>query len=179
MGGALVAALFLGNIHPTVAAVIRWSFEDVWFDDGTPVVGSFDYEPQTGEVPWWDIRTFKSLYNNAQGSTYHSSYIGTHASLGPDLFGSASLDLDHYSGLQFLHFQFMNPIADVADPANELIITWGYELNDDGPGVDFLREIVEGGRAVAINPIPVPPSCLLLGTGLIGLGWFKFRRRKK
>ena len=49
---ALVAVLFLGYVAAVSAATVGWRFEDVWFEDGTRLEGSFLFDEDAVNMPW-------------------------------------------------------------------------------------------------------------------------------
>ena len=74
----------------------------------------------------------------------------------------------HYVLEAAIPLSYLGLSANPGDPIQPLTIHWTQECGNDYLNLD-----------ADVNPVPEPATMLLLGSGLIGLGWFGRRKVKK
>lgn len=121
------------------------------------------------------------LYNNhtCNEEYYTKVYYNDGSEANPWKINEDKLWLDKgevtfvYSGEQYTHYvleaaiplSYLGLSANPDDPIQPLTIHWTQECGNDYLNLD-----------ADINPVPEPATMLLLGSGLIGLGWFGRRK---
>jgi hypothetical protein len=146
---------------PAQATVI-WSVEDVWFDDGFGLFGSFRYDAETNRYsfPNFSVGKFESSGIFHFVHTYDAgSPVGVHDANGV-VFCVPSVD----AADRCLSLAFATPLtATAAGPVVDLLV--GPGSFDCYNNCDEFRYIVRG-RVRA----PESGTLALLGLGLLGLG---------
>ncbi|MDB4307753.1 VPLPA-CTERM sorting domain-containing protein [Gammaproteobacteria bacterium] len=165
---------------PVLAVPVTWTLNNVVYDDGGIVTGSFDYDaefefysniniqsPEHWEGDWfWAEQSFIDVgqYGPAATETrFHNPGCG-YCENDPDTvitfkFATA---LTNSGGTVSLipNVSFLSP--GFAEPGGPF---WG--LPDMSSGMD--RKIVSG----TISTVPIPAAAWLFGSTLVGLGWMR------
>ena len=85
-----------------------------------------------------------------------------------------------YAGTHLLNYD--NTITPGLGEWAEDIVTYHSTISSPGIGQDLVIQLYSGGDQVdfdkvSLNEVPVPPSALLFGTGLIPLVWVRRKKR--
>jgi hypothetical protein len=155
----------------TQAALVTWTLEDVTYEDGTEVAGTFDYDAATNVYSNWNLQTqagFITGFNyNPENSTDYDSY-SKHLEI-HTIYGYPELERNI-----LLHFE--SSLTN-AGGIVEVSVTSPYCYPTSGScEVDWFAyegRRVTGGRVTAV---PVPAAVWLFGSALAGLGWFRRRQ---
>ena len=80
--------------------------------------------------------------------------------------------------MQFTDVSGIDPSTQAAgDPTIENLFTWAAISSDGFGGQTEIALVLEEGRRIRINAVPIPPAIWLFGSGLLGLiGIFKCRK---
>ena len=168
--GALVALLFYYFAPAVGAAPVRWTFKDVRFYDGSPVNGWFIYT-DAGVISDHEITTY-----TADGAIFHTypSMADQYTIVSGGVWGSITFadciecsDKTDYRLTLYIR-------GSIGPPSSSRVRNIEFMDETDG---SVLREGDQGFITGA--PVPIPPTLLLLGTGLIVLGWRRHRKRKR
>ena len=139
----------------TNAAVVTWTIQNAIYDDGSELVGSFDYDASV------DIFSNYNITSGVNGSS-SSTYNTTNATI--QFSGSTFLFLDKPSFDLNLSFGALTDAGGIVGlGGQEMIFT------------QDTRTLVSGN--LTAPAVPVPAAAWLFGSGLLGL--IGVARRKK
>jgi len=93
--------------------------------------------------------------------------VGTDAQLIDFVYSDTAIQ-GHYVLEAAIPLSYLGLSANPGDPIQPLTIHWTQECGNDYLNLD-----------ADVNPVPEPATMLLLGSGLIGLGWFGRRKTRK
>jgi hypothetical protein len=186
----LLAALLLGA--NASAAPVQWTLNDVVFDDGESVTGSFDYDADTNSYSninivtielyedyldvddwWWAGSSFDHEGNVVGMTSTQAWFLNAACPSCPN--GGLSADHD------VLQLGFSTALSNSGGTA---VLTTGSFLTiayDSGAGpfagspdlsYGMDRKIVSG----TVSSVPIPAAAWLFGSALAGLGWLGRKR---
>ena len=146
------------------AAPVRWSLEDVVFDDGGTAFGSFTYDAATNEYSDIDVATTSGTV--ATGGYYdicNEFFCAGSVSDSLVVFGM-STDIS-----KWFVISFDGSLSDSGD-----IVQISTGPTSTGPCQNSSCESL--GRNVvsgSVSAVPVPAAVWLFGSALAGLGWLR------
>jgi hypothetical protein len=170
---------------PVSADLIVWNLTGVTLNDGydSPVTGSFIFNTDTSKISDWNITTTSPIFYNFT----------------PGIGSDAITALYNNGGVQFqdINIIYQDAGFPVGTPGtNRHLLVMLYETPDiNSLSVPGYHPLAGGGSSYgyiendgehdvgylfltgALTSVPLPPSMLLLGSGLLGLaGWRRFRK---
>jgi hypothetical protein len=172
VSGGMVSVKLTGNYFPSYANNIGLAGS---YGPGDLYISTSGWHTSTGSAPYaedtfnsgegWNLVVSQSgkvcalnydtiTYSNASG-IYRANQAWT-GGYGAEL-GSATVNRNA-SGMEFIL-----PLS-VLSGSQNIGLHWNMKCAND---------VFEGAA-----PVPIPPSALLMGTGLLGIGLLRFRRRK-
>jgi hypothetical protein len=165
----LFCGLFLSVAFATStqAAVLTWTLEDVTFEDGTEVTGTFDYDADINAYSNWYLQTqtgFITGFNYNPGNSAASESYSTH------------LEIYNVYGYPDIERIFMLDFASLLTNAGGTveIATYIYCYHGtsscEGDFIEYKARRISGGR---VSAVPIPAAVWLFGSALAGLGWMR------
>jgi hypothetical protein len=151
-----------GLAEPATASILHWELENVLFDDGGQMSGTFSVDTTNGAVTAFDITT-------TTGSIlagFH--YDGATGFAGGDLLSGNSFIIQDNEQDRYIQFDFANPL--VSGGVNPLLPppavgSGSFECNN----CVVVRTVLDGGDARTIA-VPELSTWAMLLVGFAGLG---------
>ncbi len=158
LAGLLAGGVLAGSAGAQ-AGQIDYTLQNVTFDDGTLLSGSFAVDSTTGTV---DTAAFTSAAGTLPGYSY--SYPGRSSLSQPSYFNADYANSFYLTdGSNYLNLSFADPLTMTG--ANAILLgNQSYECNNCGT----VRYITAGDAFAAAVPEPI--SMAVFGSGLLGLG---------
>ena len=170
LAGLFAVAALLAAGARAHAGEIDYTLQNVMFDDGTSLTGSFATDSSTGAI---ESAAFTTTAGRLPGYSY--SYPNPSFLAQPSPFDGnspGSFYMFNRNGGNYLDLAFANPLTSAgADPLR--LAGQSYECNNCGT----VRYITGGEAFAAGANVPEPISMAVLGTGLLGLGLARRRAR--
>jgi len=170
MRPVVIFSLFL-SASVAQAAPLTWVFDDVQFEDGTYITGSFDFDADTVTYSNVAITTraadtgyFDYTQWGEPATHTYSPTLGKEDRLGGEFY---VIDVENNIDY-FLAFLFDEDLTN----AGGTIGVWGYEDHHDRTGgilVSEHRYVASG----TVRSVPIPAAIWLFGSALAGLGWMR------
>jgi hypothetical protein len=133
---------------------------DVWFEQGSPDIDEGGEGYSVEDFLWVS-------YVDDDAASFDKDFLGY------DYLGAYDGELEALNDFAGAWFHFSSPIADLAGRFGTLY----FDLNDQDNGYNSTARI--DNVVISSNPIPEPPTLLLLGGGLIGiLGFTRWKRSR-
>ena len=163
------------------------SFEVLMINSGNYSFGIFDSSNQSNKIEIFSAntalgqgRTFEILMDGSvlvsenYAGNFSTGSFGFYLSNGTDFLYSSDLLIDHMVAFQGTGDMFQPYINRNYGEwsANEYVLAWDW-AGDAGFGANFTDYVL---MVESVHPVPEPSSVLLLGGGLIGLGFAGYRR---
>lgn len=163
----LLAGTVLAGSAGAQAGQIEHTFQNVTFDDGATLSGSFVTDSSTGAV---ESAAFTSTAGRLSGYSYN--YPGASFLSQPSFFNNDNPDSFYFTnGGNYIDLAFANPLTSTG--ANTILTNQSYECDNCGT----VRYVTGGDAFAAGAPVPEPISMAVLGTGLLGLSLARRRAR--
>lgn len=163
----LIGLLFMGSANATP---IEWTLNNVTFDDGTAVTGSYFYDADTNAWSDWEITVSAGTLSAFTYTDLNSQTNSTNESS----LGFLYVD-NAYS--RYINFNFLGAMTNLGGTIDlELANTFtnfqtgSWECNNCGT-----MRWITGGSVSSVS-VSEPAAFALLGLGLAGIG---FSRKKK
>jgi hypothetical protein len=185
--GLCTFTVCLSSIAPAQAAALRWTLNNVAFDDDGMATGSFDFDAATSAYANWDITTttgvaITSLFNY---TTANSSLDGSHSPSSLTLVANPQSLLVNSKAAnrqRTLTLDWLKALTASGDQAG--IADTSKEIQDDKfvgrkafiSAGRYAVSAATGQAAVSAGDTASVPTPLLL-PGLVGMGIAAFRRR--
>jgi hypothetical protein len=134
------------------AAPVVWTLENVLFDSGPALSGTFIFDADTGEYSNLDVT---GSFGNLEAYNPYSGPANLHATV-PGFEPQFLLILDFSGSLTNAGGTYQ-----VSGYEFEGTTVWG--------GQTFIRDIVSG----TVTAVPIPAAVWLFGSALAGLGWMR------
>jgi hypothetical protein len=189
----------LAFASPALADLITWTLTGVTLDDGGSATGSFVYNTESGTITNWNITAqygtaslpgqngFLETVTNPFNFTSANSGAVIDFTVGGVFFETPDLTPAPYYALYF----HLDPATMLGTPGTVPIISASGVYP---PGINSVYAIATYGSGYPGTPgsylvffdditggslvgTPLPPSALLLGSGLLGLGALGWRRK--
>jgi len=180
---SVVAVIILFVTGSVQAAPITWTLNNVVFDDGATVTGSFVYDQDTNLYSEMSITVAGGYMFDPYGFPLAADpFTWAEVQLSPDSSSTNETrflvrdsirsggSCQNYCTRQF-RFVFDTALTNVGGTANLLLGAQSYERLTTSSS-SRRRDIVSG----TISAVPVPAAVWLFASALGGLGWM--RRRK-
>jgi hypothetical protein len=180
---------------PARAGQVLWKLSVPAMTDGGSLSGWFVYDPTTSTVTSWSITGQLSAAAASTVTppptnpfTFEPGLPGTEAALvlpGPYGLGLEDIIFDYDTGLPDPHLRYRVflevPVAEwnYGLPGTATLITGDYYV-ESITGIYVGQEATTSalnGAYITGTAVPLPPSAMLLGTGLLGLAGAGFRKR--
>jgi hypothetical protein len=157
-----------GLVEPATASILDWELENVLFDDGGQMSGTFSVNTTNGAVIAFDITTTTGSilagfhYDEATGFA------------GGDLLSGNSFIIQDNEQNRYIQFDFANPL--VSGGVNPLLPppvvgSGSFECNN----CVLVRTVLDGGDARTIA-VPELSTWAMLLVGFAGLGFAGYRQ---
>jgi hypothetical protein len=148
---------------PATASILNWKLENVRFDDGGQMSGTFSVDTTDGAVTAFDITT-------TTGSILAGFHYDEATSFaGGDLLSGNSFIIGDNDQNRYVLFDFANPLTsggvDPLIPGSDGG-SGSYECNN----CVLIRNVLAGGDATTIA-VPESPTWAMLLVGFAGLGF--------
>lgn len=156
-------------IGPATASILNWELENVQFDDGGQMSGTFSVDTTVGAVTAFDITT-----------TTGSILTGFHYDeatgfVGGDLLSGNTFIVQDNQQTRYIQFDFANPLTsggvNALLPPPPGVGTGSFECNN----CVVVRNVLAGGDARTIAAPELSTWAMML-LGLAGLGYSAIRR---
>jgi len=149
------------------AAPVTWTLNDVGFDDGEILEGSFTFDADTNSYS--NVYIYSSDYSYAGYSDtalppfviWNSIYSSSNENY---LGGETAYD---FVGLFILDLRFDSALTNAGGSVS--LLPTSYEGLYQGEFVAFERAVVSG----TLSAVPIPAPAWLFGSALAGLGWMR------
>ncbi|MFL6659152.1 MAG: PEP-CTERM sorting domain-containing protein [Massilia sp.] len=168
--GIAVCVFTFSSAH---ASVLTWNLQDVRFDDGTTVTGSFDYDSATDEYSSWFISveaaSFLRAYDYEQGR--HSSFVGEHNASLVDFVA-----FPPETNGRLVRLSFLSALTDHGGNVSVAGEKHAWECDNCATSRFIVGGSVSATGDAPTSDVPEPASVALLGLAVAALA--VARRRK-
>jgi len=153
------------------AIPVTWTLENVVFEDGGTVVGSYTYDAETNTYTNVSITTTGfgdfpgSLFDDACNvSTCHPDYIDSRPVF--EIANGANLE-------RIVVLSLEGAMTNSGGVLDILVGGTGNDISAEWDDILRRRNVVSG----SVSAVPVPATAWLFGSAIAGLGWY--RRNQK
>jgi PEP-CTERM motif len=153
---------------PATASILNWKLENVLFDDGGQMFGTFSVDTTVGAVTAFDVTT---TTGSILAGFHYDAATGF---VGGDLLSGNSFIIQDNGQDRYIQFDFANPLT--SGGVNSLLLpsvvgSGSFECNN----CVLIRSVLAGGDAGTIA-VPEPSTWAMMLVGFAGLGFAGYRQ---
>jgi hypothetical protein len=152
---------------PATASILNWELENVVFDDGGQMSGTFSVNTTTGDVTTFDIVTTTSSILTGFDYDEATGFVGG------DLLSGNSFIVQDNDQTRYIQFDFANPLTSGSvNPLLPFLVAGSGNLECNN--CVAVRVVLPGGSASMIA-VPESSTWALMGLGFAALGAARYR----